>query len=237
MPQRARVLYALQRIDTQVALKNRRYREVQANLGESEALRKARATLEATQKAHTHARAVLRDCEIEVTSTADKLKANQERLYGGKVKNPRELGDLQKESEYLKRRKVDLEDRQIEAMMGVDEATTKLAVAQEEHVVAEAAWKQENGDLSKEYDGLRHDLAKLLAQRKAVVKKIAANDMAEYDSIRRLRRGRAVVSVKNGMCLVCNVEVPQRDLERAKQTDDIFYCSGCERILYVPEDA
>ena len=34
MPRRAKLLYALQRIDTQLALKERRYREVQAKLGE-----------------------------------------------------------------------------------------------------------------------------------------------------------------------------------------------------------
>jgi len=237
MPQRARLLYALQRTDTQLALKNRRYREVQAKLGESEALRKARAARDAAEKALSHARAELRDCELEVGSTAAKLKANQDRLYSGRVKNPRELTDLQKESEYLKRRKIDLEDSQIEAMMQLDEATRKAAVAQEEHVVVETAWKEEHGDLSQEYDALRHELAQLLAQRKAVAHQIDADDLAEYDSIRRLRNGRAVVSVKNGVCRVCNVEVPKRDMERARDTDDLFYCSGCERILYVPEDA
>ena len=237
MPRRAKLLYALQRIDTRLALKERRYREVQASLGESEALRKARANLEAGKKALTHWRVTLRDQEIEVASNAAKLKANQERLYGGTVKNPRELSDLQKESEYLRRRKVDLEDKQIEVMMMVEEATSKAAVANEEFVVVEAAWRQEDGTLSQEYDVLRQELTRLLSQRKAIAKQIAPPDMAEYDSIRRLRKGRAVVSVKNGMCRVCNVQVPQRDLERAKATDEFFYCSGCERVLYVPEDS
>jgi predicted nucleic acid-binding Zn-ribbon protein len=51
----------------------------------------------------------------------------------------------------------------------------------------------------------------------------------------RLCHGRAVVATKNGVCRACNVEVPQRDLEKAQTTDDLYYCSGCERILYVAE--
>ena len=75
-----------------------------------------------------------------------------------------------------------------------------------------------------------------LAQRKKVVKHIGPEDMSEYDAIRRLRKGRAVVSVKDGRCRVCNVEVPTRDFERARDTDELYYCSGCERIIYVQQE-
>ena len=163
------------------------------------------------------------------------MRATQERLYGGKVTNPRELGDLQKESEYLKRRQAALEEKQIEEMMTVEQLTTRAAVAKEEFVVIEAAWRQENAQLSTEYDTLRHEMAKLLAQRKTVVKRIGATDLAEYDALRRLRKGIAIVATKDGACQVCNVRVPQRDLEKARDLDQIFYCSGCERILYVTE--
>ena len=98
-----------------------------------------------------------------------------------------------------------------------------------------AELRVENAELGTEYETLKQDITKLLGQRKAVVKHISAKDIDEYDALRRLRKGVAVVAVKNGTCQVCNVEVPQRDLQRAKATDAIFYCSGCERILYVPE--
>jgi len=35
MPRRAKLLYTLQRVDTQLAHKGRRYKEIEANLGES----------------------------------------------------------------------------------------------------------------------------------------------------------------------------------------------------------
>jgi predicted nucleic acid-binding Zn-ribbon protein len=236
MPRRAKLLYALQQIDTRLAVRQRRYRQVQANLGESAALRQARDVRQAAQDELSHQRATLRDRELEAASVIEKLRANEERLYSGRVTNPRELGDLQQENEYLKRRRTDLEDKQLEAMMGAEGATTRAAVANEQYIVAEAMWREENAELSQEYDTLRHDLARLLAQRKSVLKRISAKDLDEYNALRRLRKGVAVVAVKEDMCRACNVQVPQRDLLRARETDDFFYCSGCERILYVPEE-
>ena len=236
MPRRAKLLYALQRVDIQLARQRRRYKEIEANLGESEDLRRARAALQAADQEHAHWRKTLLDRELETGSVSDKLRTDKERLYSGQIKSPRELGDLQHETEYLERRQADLEERQLEAMISFEEATTQLAIANEEFVVAEAAWKVENADLHHEYDALKQELAQLLAQRKTIVAYVSKGDMSEYDSLRRLRKGVAVVAVQNATCTVCNVAIPQRDAERAAQEDVLYYCSGCDRILYVPEE-
>jgi predicted nucleic acid-binding Zn-ribbon protein len=234
MPQRAKLLYTLQQIDLQLALKKRRYQEVEASLGENDALREARAALQEAKQAHSHWRATLQDRELQVASVTEKLSTDEERLYSGRITNPRELDDLQKDTEYLNRRKADLEDKQLEAMMALDQADNRLEVANEAFVAVEASWKVENAELAQEYEALKQELSHLLAQRKAVVQHISKRDLNEYSAIRRLRKGIAVASVQNGMCKACNVQVPQRDLERAEKTDDLYYCSGCERILYVP---
>ena len=236
MLRRTRLLYALQQIDAQLSVKRRRYQQIEASLGESTALKQTRAALQAAEEELKRSRATSLDCELQAQSTAEKLKVDTDRLYGGQVRNPRSLGDLEKETDYLKRRKAELEDAQLEAMMAVERATHQVAIANEAFVVAEAAWKTENGELSGEYETLKQELAQLLAQRQSVAKRIRPDDMAEYDTIRRLRKGIAVVAVRDGMCKACNVEVPQRDLEKAQQTDDLFHCSGCERILYVPQE-
>lgn len=236
MPKRAQLLYALQRIDTQLARKKRRYREIEAHLGEDEVIRETREALEAAQAELRQWRARLRDHELEVEGVSAKIRETEDRLYGGKVTDPKELTDLQHESEYLARRKEALEEKEIEEMVTVEQLTAKAATAQERWTVIEATWRTENTELSKESETLRSELSTLLGKRKALVKHVAKDDLAEYDAIRRLRKGTAVVAVRDGACRVCHVEVPQRDLERAQGTDQIYYCSGCERILYVPED-
>ncbi len=236
MPRRAQLLYRLQKVDNQLAQKKRRYRQVEARLGESEPLRRARAELKEAREHLARCQATLRDLELQVAGVVEKQQASEKLLYSGRVKNPRELSDLQKEIEYLKRRQAELEDRQLEAMVEVEQATTRLGIASEQYVVVESSWRAENAELGAEYDSLRRELAHLLAQRKGLLRHISETDLAEYNAIRRLRQGVAVVAVRDGACQVCHVSVPRRDLERARQTDELFHCSGCDRILYVPEE-
>jgi predicted nucleic acid-binding Zn-ribbon protein len=235
MPKRARILYALQRIDSQIARGQRRYREVQQRLGEDAALQEARTALKAAEEALKERRGELRTHELETAGVTRKLRETEEQLYSGRVRNPKELSDLQKESEYLKRRREALEETQLEEMAAVERLTGVAAVAQERHAVVEDAWRSKNAELSAEYDTLRHELGGLLAKRKSLVKHVSEVDMAEYDALRRLRSGVAVVLVRDAVCQVCHVEVPMHDLKGARETDDFYYCSGCERIMYVPE--
>jgi predicted nucleic acid-binding Zn-ribbon protein len=235
MSKRAKVLYALQQIDTRLSREKRRYREVQAHLGESETLVEARTALKEAEGKLSAARAKLRDHELETESVAQKLRETEERLYSGRVKNPKELSDLQKEGEYLKRRRSALEEQTLEDMMVVEQLASQGKAAKERYTTIEAAWRSENADLSNEYDALRQDLGELLGKRKALVKHVNETDMDEYDALRRLRSGVAVVRVRDSTCQVCHVQVPMRDVERAREGDTFMYCSGCERILYVPE--
>ncbi len=235
MSQRTKVLYALQQIDAQLAREKRRYREVQESLGESEELVEARAAHMEAQAVLSSARGRLRDHELEAEGVTQKLRETEERLYGGRVRNPKELSDLQRESEYLKRRRSALEEDVLDEMMAVERLAAQAEAATERHTQVEAAWSSENADLSAEYDALRQELTELLSKRKSVARHVDESDMAEYDALRRLRGGVAVVAVRNDTCQVCHVQVPMRDVERARDGEMFMYCSGCERILYVPE--
>jgi len=235
MSKRSKVLYALQQIDTRLAREKRRYREVQEHLGESEELKEARAAHKEADAKLPAARARLRDHELEMEGVAQKLRETEERLYSGRIKNPKELSDLQKEGEYLKRRRSALEEQALEEMMVVERLASQTEAATERYAAVEAAWRSENADLSAEYDALRQELGDLLGKRKALAKHVSETDMAEYDALRRLRGGVAVVRVRDSTCQVCHVQVPMRDVERARDGDAFMYCSGCERILYVPQ--
>jgi predicted nucleic acid-binding Zn-ribbon protein len=235
MTKRAQVLYALQQIDTRLAREKRRYRQVQEQLGESEALKEARSAFKEAEDKLSEARGRLRDHELETEGVATKVRETEERLYSGRIRNPKELSDLQKEGEYLKRRRSTLEEETLEQMMAVERLAAQAKARRERYAIMEAEWRSENAELSAEYDILRQGLTELLAKRKSLVPHISETDMAEYDALRRFRGGIAVAPVRNDVCQVCHVEVPMRDVERARDGDALMYCSGCERIIYVTD--
>ena len=93
MPKRAQLLYTLQRIDSRLTLKKKRYQQVQALMGESKALQQARKALKTAEEELSQWRGRLRDHELEVAGVQAKLEGTEGRLYGGKVTNPKELTD------------------------------------------------------------------------------------------------------------------------------------------------
>lgn len=236
MSRRIELLYRLQRLDTRITVLKRRYKSIEANLGESEALLQARQAYKTAQDELGRWRTSLRDFELDVAALTAKQQETEETLYSGRVKSPRELSDLQKENQYLKRRKTSLEEQVLEAMGRVEELTTHAAIANEALTVAEATWRTENAGLAQEYDELRQELAQLLAKHKAFAAKIPPDALEEYESLRKVRGGVAVTTIRDQNCQTCHVQVPANLIDKAKASDELVYCNGCDRILYVPSE-
>src|SRR4030042_4124098 len=98
-------LHRLQGLDSEGDRKRRRLAEIEAALSESDALRQARRAVERVQE---HVRELMvkqRDSELEVQGLADKISHDEQRLYSGAIKNPKELADLKAEVAGLKRRR------------------------------------------------------------------------------------------------------------------------------------
>lgn len=236
MSRRIELLYTLQRLDTQITTLKRQYQAVQARLGESPTLLNARQAAKNAQDELSTWRARARDLELELESVRAKQRENEELLYGGRVKSPKELSDLQKEGEYLKRRQAGLEEKVLEAMGRVEELTQRAAIASEELTIVEANWRAENAELAQTYDELRQKLGQLLAKRKSVAAQVSPDDLEEYESLRKARGGIAVTAVQHQECQTCRVQVPAHAIDKARAGKELVYCNGCDRIIYVPGD-
>lgn len=94
----AKSLYRLQLVDTQADETAQRLSEVEAQLGESEEVAQAQAAVAGTSSRFAEIKAQSRNLEMEIASVNAKLQQNQERLYGGQVRNPKELSSLQEEA-------------------------------------------------------------------------------------------------------------------------------------------
>src|SRR5687768_18403957 len=76
------------------------------------------------ERKHHEAERALKLSEAEVEKQSIKIEQTESSLYGGRVHNPKELQDLQKDVASLKRHLSTLEERELEAML-VAETTEK----------------------------------------------------------------------------------------------------------------
>lgn len=227
-------LYQLQLLDSEIDQVNRQLADIAAQLGESEALTRARAALESAQQAHRDAQTTMQNLDLETKSLANKITGEEKLLYSGKVLSAKEAANLQDEVASLKRRHADLEDRLLNAMVAVEETETALKAAETALTSIEAEWTAGQGDLVQEQAALTKKLADLTARRPGLVEPINGDDLNIYETLRTKRGGRAVSPVKNGVCQGCYMTPSNSKIQRARTGAELMYCGGCGRILYVP---
>lgn len=223
-------LYRLQGLDSEEDAKQRRLADVEPALGESESLRQTRRALEKVQALVHKCEARQRDLELEIQGLADKISRSEQRLYGGAVKNPKELADLQAEVAALKRRWRKLEDDLLEAMIAREEADAACAQALAQLDETEARWSAQQADLMAEREALQERLAEIERARAALLPSIEADALAAYQALRRWKGGLAVVQVRDGACGGCGIAISPK-LEWQLRQGQVVRCSNCERLV------
>jgi predicted nucleic acid-binding Zn-ribbon protein len=170
-------LFRLQNIDSQIDSHTSRLAEIERGLREHPELDRARAEEESARRLMESARQTLRLTEEETRRQQQKIADTDKILYGGGVRNPKELQDLQEETASLRRYLSVLEERQLQAMMQFEEAEKAVSGAQGQRAERERERREEEQKLSADRAQQQSALATLDMQREAMLTAIAAEDL------------------------------------------------------------
>jgi predicted nucleic acid-binding Zn-ribbon protein len=227
-------LFRLQQIDTRLSQVESRLSILQAALDNDARLRDSLDTVDALQSHQDGLEADLRAAEHEAQAQKVKLDQAEASLYGGTVRNPKELQDLQNDVASLKRHLAVLEERQLESMLAAENGQLALARARAQLEVIEAQLGDEHRDLISERTSLLHDHSRLDSERQAAVSALAAEILAMYERLRQERRGVAVAEVADGGCAACGTTLTPAQQQSARQAAQLVNCPSCGRILFAP---
>ncbi len=226
-------LMELQALDLEIEAKENRLAEIEAALGESAALLEARSRLH-TARAQLHDQEAQQlDLEMQVGSLSEKIKDNEKKLYGGSVKSTRELSALEIDTKSLRNRRSDLEDRELELMEALDTSRAMAKELEAAYNQTEQAWQQEQARLREEQALLQEQVAGLRSAREKMAATITPSVLSTYDRLRRTRRGRAVALVERSTCQGCRIALPTQEVQKARLSPSLVFCSSCGRILCV----
>lgn len=226
-------LYRLQQIDTQLDQKRTRLVALDKILQDDSQLQAAQAVLAKREQTLQATQRVLRQAEAEVQAQRIKIEQNQSALYGGKIRNPKELQDLQKESGALKRYLNVLEDNQLEAMIVLEEAEAEHAQATKDLGDVKARRIEQNAALLGEQSALLKDVARLEDERLATASTIEEADIQLYESLRLSRHGNAVAMIQDKACAACGSTLTPGTIQAARSGTGLTRCAFCGRILYM----
>ncbi len=209
-----------------------RLAEIEKLLGESDAVRAARASHEQAQGRCLTAQAAVNGAELAAAKQRVKLESAERSLYGGGVHEPKELQGLQADVESLKRHLSSLEDHLLEAMVALEDAESQARRAAERLAQAEGALVTEQASLAGERTQLVTRLATLETEREAALGGVAEKDLALYARLRDSMGGLALATLQDGSCNACGVGISAAERQTVRNSAELFRCPQCGRILY-----
>ena len=225
-------LYRLQQVDRQIDRARTQLDTIRKTLENDAELRAAVEKMETARSGQHLAKNALANAEAETQSQRIKIEQTEASLYGGKVQNPKELQDLQKEAASLKKHLAALEERELESMVNAERAEDLLREAKSQLEAMQARLGSEQKVLLAEQAKFLQDLERLSDERDASVTPIETSLLATYESLRKQKKGVAVTDFDDNACAACGSTLNASVQQNAKSSNQLAYCPSCGRILY-----
>ena len=224
-------LWKLQEIDSALDARRGSLDDAEARLGESEELLAARERKRELQEATRRARTEQKDIELEADELRSKIAPLETKLYGGSIRNPKELADLQADMDQLKRHLSTVEDRDLEALSALEATESDLRTATAELESVEAASAEEQRDLHERIAKLHSEIDEYATKRDEQAAHIDRATLKTYDHLRQAHQGRALAKLDRNLCLGCRISLPTSVVNKARAGNTLAHCPNCERIL------
>lgn len=195
----------------------------QADLARVESLLESeRAQLAETERYYSTQKGQLEDDEVQVSGAKHKL---------AQAKNTKEYMAAQRETET---RRDGVANREVEIAKLVEAIEAKKKVLEERAAGVQTIREtvQKDVELSQQRTAeIQGKIAELRVEREKVASDVKPDVLKRYSGI-RIRRGLAVVGVKNGTCRGCNMNIPPQLYIVLQRGVTIETCPSCHRIIY-----
>lgn len=175
--------------------------------------------------------AVLRDRELELKSLEQKKAKVHEKLFSGRVSNPKELGDLQKDEDMLGDQVGRVEEVVLELMDKVEGAKTVEATLAGELSAAKRRWKDIVIHTQQETARLQQEIAALRPERARLAALVEKPLLRRYDDLQQRHEGIGMAVTDNDMCPICHVKLTAHTQGRLREGEELTTCDNCGRIL------
>ncbi len=174
-----------------------------------------------------------KDLEAEIQAIRARISKHKDQLY--EVKTNEQYKAMLKEIEGEEARVRAFEDQVLEKMVEAEDLEQHIreAAARLDSEKARVTAQVEKLQAERQVDVEKRDA--LQARRDAAAAAIDPALLAEYERLRRGKRGQPVVPVRNGMCSACNVMLRPQLFNEVRTNESIIPCEQCGRILYYQE--
>jgi len=222
---------SLNQLRERLAAFPRRFAEADARLGA------ARGELAAAKEALVASQKDRKKYELDVEQWKESARKYRDQSF--QVKTNEAFKALQHEIQNAEAEMARAEDRLLERMMAGEEFERRVPAATRALAEAEASVAAERRAIEAEKAAAEKELAAEQAEYDEAARGVPKDLLEDYQKIAARRHGIGLAEVRNESCGQCGVRIlPHivQDLGRA-DSDKIYYCETCTRILVVADSA
>lgn len=169
-------------------------------------------------------------CEGDIQTQEQKISKLKDQMLGAKTNDVYRA--FQNEIDFCQKEIRKAEDRILE-LMTESEPLDKAVKAAEGALKAEKAGVEKEKQQARERTAVDEKAsAGLNAERADMVKQIAPGHYAQYEKVRKARRGIGVAEAVDGRCSVCQIQLRPQFFQELRRGEAFMQCESCLRILY-----
>lgn len=225
------VLYQLQEIEVEIDSLRKMLSTCVKKLGENEELNAARSELASVHNKLNELKKKQQEIDWAIDDIQAKIKKANDDLYSGRIKNPKELTNMQQEVKTLESQRKHQEDESLGVMTQIETVEAEESKQTISLKSLESEWRKEHAALIEEAQRLKTMINELKSKRETVVAQIEPQMLDYYNQL-KAKKGTAVAKIEQGMCCGCRISLSTAELQRVRM-GKIVECSSCHRILYL----
>lgn len=195
----------------------------------------ARAKLDQSKAAQL---AVIKDrkrYELDVEQWKERVRKYKDQT--SQVKTNEAYKALQHEIDMAEGDITKAEDRFLEQMVAGEEYDRQIKASEQLVKEVEAAMGRERAQIQIEKAAADKEFAELNAARAVAVAKIPENLLDHYERLIKKHNGIALAEVRDEKCAACGMRIRPHVFQEMRRADseEMFHCETCTRILYYIE--
>jgi predicted nucleic acid-binding Zn-ribbon protein len=227
----AKRVFDLQQVELSIQGYTKQLEEMDLRIRHNDQFEQAGAGLKMAEGERAGIEKLYKELDAEAEALRAQMKQISDKLYGGKIKNPKELVGYEQEATLIKASLDKKDDVLLDMMEKLESGRAGIRKMQEAYKIAQSAWESEKIELQTQVDVVKKELSELVRKRGEMLASIDKDTLAAYESV-KARKGQAVVKVEQGRCLGCRVTLSVSELQHARG-NAIITCGNCGRILYL----
>ncbi|HEY59450.1 MAG TPA: hypothetical protein G4N92_02010 [Anaerolineae bacterium] len=225
-------LHQLQKIDSQINHNAKRIHEIDELLNANFEVEKAKSDENEHAQIFHQTKIRLQKINTEVEAKKNKISQCESHLYSGKVKNPKELQDLQNELKSLRKFLAALEDEQLEKLINFEDSEREHQKVKETLTKEITTFETRKAMLQSEKETLIINKNRLEVEREAILTQLTKVNIMIYERLSQEKRGLAVATLENNACSACGATLTPGQRQESHSPQSIYYCPSCGRIIY-----